>query len=145
MESSELGKVPRKDDKRNEISFETLASELLRPPEGSFEVLADDQRDVTPMTESTRRAKMENEKIVNGAVSTEPDEVKKPDVGFEHLSTPKIGLESMLLTDGETSSALATGGINSELIQEMDRDKKMEVKTLSEILSCWESSRKQLY
>ena len=79
------------------------------------------------------------------AVSTGPNDEQKPGVELEHLPTPRIGSENMLLTDGETSSALATGGINSELIQEMDRDKKMEVKTLSEILSCWESSRKQLY
>ena len=145
MESGELGKVPRKDGNRMEISYKTLASDLLRPCERSVEVLDVDETNASPITESIRGAEMENEKIVNGAVSTEPDEVKKPDVGFEHLSTPKIGLDSMLITDGETSSALATGDINSELIQEMDRDKKMEVKTLSEILSCWESSRKQLY
>ena len=136
MESGALGEVPSKDGNRMEISYKTLASDLLRPPEGSFEVLADDERDDPPMTESIRGAKMEDESIFNCAVSTESDEVEKPDVGFEHLSAPKMGLESMPITDGETSSALATGGISSGLIHEIDRDKKMEIKTLSEILSC---------
>ena len=107
MKSGELRKVPKRDDK-------TLAKDLLRPPEGLCEAMIDDGKDDPLMTESIRRVKMENEKRVNGSVSTEPDEVKKPDVGIEHLSTPKIGLESMLTTDFATPSALATGDINSE-------------------------------
>ena len=69
MKPGELRKVPKRDDK-------TLAKDLLRPPEGLCEAMADDESDVTPMAEPIRRVKMENEKIVNGSVSTEPDEVK---------------------------------------------------------------------
>ena len=67
MESSELGSVPKRDGK-------TLTSELLRPPEGTFEAMADDGRDDPPMIEPIRRAKTENEKRLNGPASTGPDE-----------------------------------------------------------------------
>ena len=57
-----------------------MASNLLRPPEGSFEVLADDERDDPPMTKNIRETRMENEK--NCAVSTGYDEAQKPSVEF---------------------------------------------------------------
>ena len=45
MEPGELEEVARKDDARIETSFKTLASDFLRPPERSFEVLSDNERD----------------------------------------------------------------------------------------------------
>ena len=120
-----------------EIFFETLASDLLRTPEGLIEVPAYNEKDDTPLTKSKTEARMENENIFNCAVSTESDEVEEPDVEFEDLSTSKIGLDNKPMTDDETSSALTTGGtINSGLIHEIDRVR---------FLAVGKSSRKQLH
>ena len=79
MESSEIVEVPKRDD-------ETSASELLRPPEGTFEAMDDDGRDDPPMIEYIRRDKSINEKMVNGPANRRPDEADKPSLEIKHIS-----------------------------------------------------------
>ena len=77
----EIVEVPKKDD-------ESSASELLRPPEGRFEAMDDEDRDDPPRIEYIRRDELTSEKMVNGQAKRRLDEANKP--GLENKHIPAI-------------------------------------------------------
>ena len=77
----EIVEVPKKDD-------ESSASELLRPPEGRFEAMDDEDIDDPPRTEYIRRDELPSEKMVNGQDKRTLDEADKP--GLENKHIPAI-------------------------------------------------------
>ena len=106
MESSEIGKFPKRDDK-------TSASELLRPPEGTFEAMADDGRDDPPIIEPIR-ARTGNEKVVDSPATTRPDEANKPNLEFKHISTPVSPADHVAILDKLRDAELELGKIKQE-------------------------------
>ena len=107
MESVDSKEVPKRDDK-------TLASKLLRPPEGTFEAMADDGRDDPPMIEPIRRAKTGNEKIVNSPATTGPDEANKPNLEFKHIYTPVLPADHVSILDKLRDAELELGRMKQE-------------------------------
>ena len=107
MKSGELRKVPKRDDK-------TLAKDLLRPPEGSFEAMVDDGKDDPLMTESVKGAKMEDENMFNDAASKGSDEAKKPNLQCEHLSAPALQADHIALLDRLREAELELGRMKKE-------------------------------
>ena len=77
----EIVEVPKKDD-------ESSASELLRPPEGRFEAMDDEDRDDPPRIKYIRRDELPSEKMVNGQDKRTLDEADKP--GLENKHIPAI-------------------------------------------------------
>ena len=66
------------------------------------------------MTESIRRAKNENEKRLNGPASTGPDEADKPNLEFEHLSTPALPADLVAILDKLRDAELELGRMKQE-------------------------------
>ena len=140
MESSELSKVPKRDDK-------TLASELLRPPEGEFEAVIDDGKDYPPMIEPIRRDKTGNEKIVNGPATTRPDEANKPNLEFKHVSTPILPADHVSILDKLRDAELELGKRKQEnaiLREENTRLKEVNLPPRNPDTSILESLKKKL-